>query len=49
MTRLNVAIANCQTGEVVVREMNDEEYAQFLLDQEAAQADPTVEETNDEG
>lgn len=29
---------NCETKEETIREMNDEEYAQFLIDQEAAQA-----------
>jgi len=34
MTRPNVVIINCQTQEEIVREMNDEEYAQHLLDLE---------------
>lgn len=32
MTRPNVHIVNAQTQEEIIREMNDEEYAQYLLD-----------------
>lgn len=34
MTRPNVYIYNADTGEDIVREMNDEEYAQYLIDKE---------------
>jgi hypothetical protein len=34
MTRPNVQEFNVTTQEQVIREMNDEEYAQFLKDQE---------------
>jgi hypothetical protein len=30
MTRPTVEITNCETKEVIVREMNDEEYADYL-------------------
>jgi|LakMenEpi03Aug12_release.lakeMendotaPanAssembly.Ray.scaffolds.fasta_scaffold1914464_2 hypothetical protein len=39
MTRPNVVIINCQTQEEIVREMNDEEYAQYLLDLEESTDD----------
>ena len=32
MTRPLVAILDCTTNETVVREMNDAEYAQYLLE-----------------
>lgn len=32
MTRPTVSIFNMATQELVVREMNDEEYAQYLID-----------------
>jgi hypothetical protein len=35
MTKPNILILNCKTGEEIVREMNDLEYAQYLADQEA--------------
>ncbi len=38
MTRPNISITDCQTQETIIREMNDEEYAQFLLDQEKIRA-----------
>ncbi len=31
MTRPNVIIKNCETQETIVREMNDEEYAEHLV------------------
>lgn len=34
--RPKVLIVDCSTGEETIREMNDEEYAQFLIDQEKA-------------
>lgn len=34
MTRPNVHIFDMATGENILREMNDEEYAQYLKDQE---------------
>jgi hypothetical protein len=40
MTRPMVAVLDCTTKETVVREMNDEEYAQHLLDVAAAE-EPT--------
>lgn len=39
MTRPNVHEFNVTTQEEVIREMNDDEYAQYLLDQEAANND----------
>jgi hypothetical protein len=36
MTRPLVGIFNCETQEQIVREMNDEEYAQYLIDVENA-------------
>ena len=33
----NVCIINCQTGEETVRPMNAKEYAQYLVDQAAAE------------
>jgi hypothetical protein len=35
MTRPMVSILDVVTQELTIREMNDEEYAQYLLDQEA--------------
>lgn len=32
MTRPLVAVLDCSTNETVVREMNDEEYAQYLVE-----------------
>lgn len=32
MTKPNVTITDCQTQEIIIREMNDEEYAQYLID-----------------
>lgn len=32
MTRPLIGIFDCKTQEQVVREMNDEEYAQYLID-----------------
>ena len=32
MTRPLVAVLDCTTNETVVREMNDAEYAQYLID-----------------
>jgi len=37
MTKPNVTITDCQTQEIIIREMNDEEYAQYLIDQEKTQ------------
>lgn len=45
MSRPMVNDFNCITNEYTYREMTDEEYAQFLIDQEAAQA-RIVEENN---
>lgn len=39
MTRPNVHEFNITTQEEVIREMNDDEYAQYLLDQEVANND----------
>jgi hypothetical protein len=36
MTRPKIAGINIETGEVVERELNDEEYAQHLADVEAS-------------
>jgi len=36
MTKLLTTIYNCETNETIVREMNDEELAQYELDQLAA-------------
>lgn len=36
MTRPNVMEVKVNTGETIIREMNDEEYAQYLVDLEAA-------------
>lgn len=35
MTRPMIGIQNLETGEEIIREMNDEEFAQFQLDQAA--------------
>ena len=40
MTRPLVAILDCATNETVVREMNDEEYAQYLAEEAAAEGSP---------
>lgn len=40
MTRPLVGIFNVETQEQIVREMNDEEYAQYLIDVAAAE-EPT--------
>jgi hypothetical protein len=32
MSRPNVYIFDCETQESITREMNDEEYAQYLID-----------------
>lgn len=37
MSRPLIQIINVQTGEDITREMNDEEYAQYLKDQAAAE------------
>lgn len=37
MNRPTVQVINVQTGENIIREMNDEEYAQHLKDQAAAE------------
>ena len=34
MSRPLVGEFNCETQEQIIREMNDEEYAQYLIDQE---------------
>ncbi len=39
MNRPIIGILDVQTGEEVIREMNDEEYAQYLIDVEASQAE----------
>jgi hypothetical protein len=39
MTRPNVHEFNVATQEEVIREMNDAEYAQYLIDSEAANND----------
>jgi hypothetical protein len=38
MTKPNVGIFNCQTQEEIIREMNDDEYAQHLIDAAAEEA-----------
>jgi hypothetical protein len=38
MKRPIILEVNCATGEEVYRELNDDEYAQYLLDQEARAA-----------
>ena len=46
-----IKIVNCETGEEIVREMNDEEYAQYQIDvangkaKEEAQAKAEAEKT----
>jgi hypothetical protein len=35
MTKPQVKIVNCETGEEIVREMNDDEFAQYEADQAA--------------
>jgi hypothetical protein len=47
MTRPNVMEVKVDTGETIIREMNDEEYAQHLIDV-AAEVERNAEEpTND--
>jgi hypothetical protein len=41
--RPEMAEVNCITGEVVFREMNDEEYAQYLIDVEEVTPTPALE------
>jgi hypothetical protein len=36
MTKPQVKIVNCETGEEIVREMNDDEFSQYEADQAAA-------------
>jgi hypothetical protein len=43
MERPYITEANCTTGEIIIREMNNEEYDQHLLDI------ARLEEVNDEG
>jgi len=38
MTRPTIKIHDCSTDEIIVREMNDEEYAQYQADLAAAEA-----------
>lgn len=38
-----IAEINCSTGETTIREMNDEEYNQHLLDVEEVTPTPTLE------
>lgn len=45
MSRPLVTVINLETNEKINREMNDQEYAQFLIDQEAEEA-RIVEENN---
>jgi hypothetical protein len=44
MSRPKITIHNAATGETVEREMNDEEFAQYELDQIAAQEQKAAEE-----
>jgi hypothetical protein len=37
MTRPNICIFNVETQEEIIREMNDEEYAQYLVDKQNAE------------
>lgn len=37
MNRPNIKFFNVETQEEIIREMNDEEYAQHLIDKEAAE------------
>ena len=46
MTRPTISITNCETQETIIREMNDEEYAQFLLDQEKFKIKDEVNESS---
>jgi hypothetical protein len=39
MLRPIIGITDVQTGENIVREMNDEEYAQYLIDKAAYEAE----------
>jgi hypothetical protein len=47
MTRPLVGILDCTTNETIVREMNDEEYAQYEIERVAAEAALEAEPTND--
>jgi len=38
---------NTKTNEIIVREMNDEEFAQYEIDQAAWEAEQVEEPTND--
>ena len=38
MTKPTIKIHDCSTDEVIVRELNDEEYAQYQIDVAAAEA-----------
>jgi hypothetical protein len=38
MTRPTIKIHDCSTDEVIVRELNDEEYAQYQIDVATAEA-----------
>jgi len=38
MTRPTIKIHDCSTNEVIVRELNDEEFAQYKAEVEAAEA-----------
>ena len=42
MTRPNISIINVQTQEEVIREMNDAEYEQHLIDEAAWEAEQTA-------
>lgn len=47
MSKPLIAITNCTTGEEIIREMNDEEYAHYLadiVDEEARQAEENASE-----
>jgi hypothetical protein len=43
MSRPNTYIFDCETQQSIVREMNDEEYAQYLIDSEKAEAELAAE------
>jgi hypothetical protein len=47
MTRPIVAEIKVDTGETIVREMNDEEYTQHLIDKSDFEAKLVEESTND--
>jgi hypothetical protein len=38
MTKPNIGIFDCQTQEEIIREMTDEEYAQYEIDRAAEEA-----------